>query len=322
MGARILCAKISRGRRPARDLGRGRMNCTWVKAMRILVGALAVVAAAIALVAGATRRFHRESDDEARALVAEARGAPDRFVDAHELEKLPPPVRRWLAVSGVVGHARAVTVRLKQRGELRTAPDKAWMPVEAAQVFSVDPPGFVWSVDARMMGALPIAGRDHFVAGQGRMLIKLASLFPVADAAGPEIDQGAMLRYLGEIVWFPSAALSDTISWEPIDARRARATMRFAGRSVSAVFAFDDRGRFASLTAQRYMDGGGGRDARLETWSIPATEWRRFCGVEVPVRGTVTWKLASGDFDYYRWEILDVQINPSHPTIPTGEAHQ
>jgi hypothetical protein len=285
--------------------------------MRILVGALAVVATAIALVAGATRRFHRANDDEARALLADARGSTDRLVEPRDLEKLPPSVRRWLEVSGTVGHARAVTVRLKQRGELRTAPDKPWMPVAAEQVFSVDPPGFVWTVNARMMGVLPIAGRDHYVAGQGRMLIKVASLFPVADGTGPEIDQGAMLRYLGEIVWFPSAALSDAISWEPIDARSARATMRFAGRSVSAVFAFDDQGRFASLTGQRYM--GAGPDARLETWFIPATAWRKFCGVQVPVRGNAIWKLASGDFDYYRWEILDVQINPpSNPTTDHG----
>jgi hypothetical protein len=281
--------------------------------MRILVGVLAVVAAVIALVAGATRRFHHESDAEARALLAEARGSTDRFVEPRDLERLPAPVRRWLEVSGVVGHARAATVRLKQRGELRTAPDKPWMPVAATQVFSVDPPAFVWTVDARMMQVLPIAGRDHYVSGHGRMLIKLASLFPVADATGPEIDQGAMLRYLGEIVWFPSAALSDTITWEPLDGHSARATMRFAGRSVSAVFAFDDRGRFASLTGQRYMSSGN--DARLETWFIPATEWRKFCGVEVPVRGNAIWKLPSGDFDYYRWEILDLQINPT----ATGE---
>ena len=55
---------------------------------------------------------------------------------------------------------------------------------------------------------------------------------------------------------------------------------------------------------------------RLETWFIPATEWRKFCGIEMPVRCTATWKLASGDFDYYRWEILDVQINPRGESNP------
>ena len=76
-------------------------------------------------------------------------------------------MRRWLEVSGTVGRPRATTVRLKQRGELRIGPDKPWMPVAAEQYFSVDPPGFVWSVKARMMGVLPIAGRDRLRGATG-----------------------------------------------------------------------------------------------------------------------------------------------------------
>ena len=124
-----------------------------------------------------------------------------------------------------------------------------------------------------------------------------------------------MLRFLGEIVWFPSAALSDTITWEAIDARSARATMRYGGASASAVFAFGDDGRFTSLTARRYMSADGG--ARLETWVIPVTEWRAVRGIDMPVRGNAVWKLAAGDFDYYRWEITDVEVN--HPALYADE---
>ena len=190
---------------------------------------------------------------------------------------------------------------------MRTAPDKPWMPVVAEQYFSVDPPGFVWHVNGRMMRFVPIAGRDRYADGHGSMLIKLASLITVADGRGPEIDQGAMLRYLGEIVWFPSAALSHAITWEAIDARSARATMRSGGVTAAAVFTFDERGRFARLSAERYMSGAGG--PTLEKWFIPATEWRQVRGIEMPVRGNAVWKLAGGDFDYYRWEIIDVEIN-------------
>jgi uncharacterized protein DUF6544 len=277
------------------------------RGMRIVVGILAGLALAVALAAAAKSRFQRRIDDEARALLSGARGARAGVVEARDLDGLPVPVRRWLEVSGTVGRARAATVRLRQRGEMRTAPGGPWMPVSAEQYFSVDPPGFVWSVNARMMRVLPIAGRDRLVGGHGDMLIKLASLVTVADGRGPEIDQGAMLRYLGEIVWFPSAALSDAITWEPIDARSARATMRTGGAAVSAVFAFDERGRFSSLTADRYMSGRGG--ATLQTWVIPATAWRSVRGIEMPVRGDAVWKLAGGDFDYYRWEILDVEVN-------------
>jgi hypothetical protein len=283
--------------------------------MRVVFWLLLVVAGIWALTAAATRRFQHRVDGEARALLAAASGSAARPVEAPELEKLPPPVRRWLEVSGTVGRPRAVTVRLKQRGEMRTGPDKPWMPVAAEQYFSVTPPGFVWSVKARLMRVLPIAGRDRYADGHGHMLIKVASLLTVADGVGPEIDQGALLRYLGEIVWFPSAALSDSISWEAIDERSARATMRQVGVTATAVFGFDEHGRFASLTADRFMSAEGG--SRLETWVIPATEWRVIRGIEMPVRGNAVWKLAAGDFDYYRWEILDVEVN--HPALYADE---
>lgn len=52
-----------------------------------------------------------------------------------------------------------------------------------------------------------------------------------------------------------------------------------------------------------------GSSSRLEKWVIPATEWRTIRGIDMPVKGKAVWKLARGDFDYYRWEILDVEVN-------------
>jgi hypothetical protein len=259
------------------------------------------------VVAFATSRFRRNVDDEALALLARAPSAAPAVVRPEELERLPPPVQRWLEVSGVVGRERAQTVRLKQRGEMRVRPDGAWMPAQAEQYFSVDPPGFVWRVDVTMMSVLPVAGRDSYAEGKGHMLIKAASLVSVVDAAGDAIDQGTLLRFLGEIVWFPSAALSPCITWEPLDATRAKATMQHGAVTASALFSFDERGRFLGMSAERYF--GGGATPALQRWVVSATEWRVIRGIEIPVKGDVTWKLPAGDFNYYRWEITDVEQN-------------
>lgn len=187
---------------------------------------------------------------------------------------------------------------------MRTAPDQTYMAAEARQYFIVDEPGFVWNVDVTMMRVVPVVGRDTYIDGRGRMFIKAGGLITVADGTGPKFDQGTALRFLGEIIWFPSAALAPYITWESIDERQAKATLTFKGVTASAVFEFDDRGRFAGLTAQRYYNGGS-----LETWVIPVTEWNTIRGIEMPVRGGAVWKLAAGDFDYYKWEILDVETN-------------
>lgn len=258
------------------------------------------------IVAAAHAHFEKRVDAEAAALLAEA-SVDTRVVTPNDLRGLPEPVAKWLAVSGVVGHPRAATVRLHQRGELRTKQDASWMPARAEQYFSTHPPGFIWRVGATMMGFMPITGRDRYVAGHGHMLIKAASLVNLANAADSAIDLGSMLRYLAEIIWFPSAALGPYISWEPMDATHARATMRYAGQSALAVFTFDGSGRAVRFDAERPL--GGGNDAKITPWFGTSSEWRPFEGIEVPTRGEVGWQLPSGTFVYYRWEILDVEFN-------------
>lgn len=268
-------------------------------------GTAANVLLAIAVAAGAgTQWFHEANRQQARELLAIAPDREPPILRAEDIAPLPPPVRRWLEASGAVGRPRARTARLVQRGGLRTAPDQPYMPASARQYFTIDPPGFLWTVDVTMMRVVPVVGRDTYVNGHGRMFIQAGGLITVADGTGPKFDQGAALRFLGEIIWFPSAALAPYITWEPIDDRRARATLSFKDVTTSAVFDFDERGRFTGLAAQRYYGGES-----LETWVIPVTEWKTIRGIEMPVRGGAVWKLAAGDFDYYQWEILDVETN-------------
>ncbi len=286
---------------PALVLSQGLIILQWGDAWAGTI-ANGLLALAVAM-AAATQSFHESNARHARALLARAPAGDAAILRDADLTGLPAPVRRWLSASGAVGRPRARTVRLRQRGGMRTSPGGAYMPAEAQQDFTVDEPGFVWAVDVTMMG-VPVVGRDTFVNGEARMLIKAAGLVTLADGTGPKFDQGAALRYLGEIVWFPSAALSPSISWEPINDRLAKATLTVRGAAVSAVFDIDERGRVAGMSAQRYFNG-----ETLETWVIPIAAWKTIRGIEMPVRGGAVWKLAAGDFDYYQWEILDVEVN-------------
>jgi len=286
-------------------LSQGLVVLAWPDAKAGTAANIIVLVAALA--AAAHARFVDQVRAEAQAVLAQASPSETAVVQRAELDTLPAPVRRWLETSGLVGRPRAATVRLRQRGELRTKADGRWMPAQAEQYFSVDPPAFVWRVDATMMAGLPIAGRDKYTGGHGQMLIKAASLVNVVNAADEKIDLGSMLRYLGEIIWFPSAALSRHVAWEPIDTGHAKATLRYAGSTVSAVFTFDERGRVVRFGADRYL--GGGNEAQLTPWFASCSEWRSFEGIEVPSRGEVGWMLPGGPFIYYRWEILDVQVN-------------
>lgn len=277
-----------------------------------------VIALGVVIVFGALERFDHNAEQVMHELKAKVSQTPGLVVQSYEVERLPAPIARWLTAAGVVGKRRASWVTLEQEGEMRVKPDGAWSPVSAHQAFSVDPPGFAWHADVSMAGGFPVRGLDRWVDGKGRMQISLLGLVPMVDVADERIDEGTLLRWLGELVFFPSAALSPLVTWEAIDEQTARAKLTFKGMTGSAVFTIDELGRFKSMEAMRYF--GGGADAKRERWFIPATSWRRIDGVQVPIEGEVTWKLASGDFTYFRWRILDVQTDeerlPSVSDLP------
>ncbi|GAB6279161.1 MAG: hypothetical protein STSR0006_11650 [Lentimicrobium sp.] len=228
-------------------------------------------------------------------------------VTKSDLEGLPLCVQKWLESSHVIGKEKIRTVHLKQKGLLRTKEGQPWMPTEAEQYFTIDKPGFVWQAKIKAAPLLYIVGRDKYYEGRGNMLIKFLSLITVVDAKGKEIDQGALLRYLAETIWFPSAALSNYIKWEEIDSNSAKATMSYGGVTASGVFLFNEKHEIINFVAQRYMEIDG--QYSLETWSPTVIEYKNINGVKIPSKAEVIWKLKTGDFKWYQLEITDIEYN-------------
>ncbi len=222
---------------------------------------------------------------------------------------LPPVVQQWLERSNAIGRPVVKTAHLFQKGEMRTTPDGKWMPVGSRQFITVDKPGFFWTADVLAAPMISMTARDKYENGKGFMTIRLLSLFPVADAKGPETDQGAMVRYLAEICWLPSAALSEYIAWEQVDSASAKATMRYGGIEASAVFTFTPDGDIKSIEAMRYYDRKSG--PTLEKWhiSIDPNGYREFEGLRIPAISNVAWLLKAGDFTWYKLEITGIRYN-------------
>ena len=116
-----------------------------------------------------------------------------------------------------------------------------------------------------------------------------------------------MLRYLSEIIWFPTAFLGDNISWEEVDEESAKVTFTDHGKSVSARLFFDNAGRLTNLTAMRYRESGG--EFSLDPWSTPILEYGEWSGLKIPSRGQAVWNLESGDLPYADLEITEVEFN-------------
>jgi hypothetical protein len=230
----------------------------------------------------------------------------EKITDA-DINRLPEPVRKYMRYTKIVGKDKIHTVRLKQIGRIRMKPDAKWMPFEAEQYYRTDNPAFIWKANVKFAPLLWISGRDSFIDGKGNMLIKLLSLIKVVDGSGPELDQGALSRYLNEAMWFPAAYLSDCIKWEPIDANSARATMTVNGATASALLKFSDEGKLLDFIAQRFMSSG---DKYVkELWSTPVEDYKEFNNIVLPAKGRAVWKLKTGEFCYIELELVDIEYN-------------
>ncbi|MEA1961357.1 MAG: DUF6544 family protein [Bacillota bacterium] len=231
----------------------------------------------------------------------------ETMVTAEDIGHLPVCVQKWLGTSGAVGQVYIQTVRLKQRGSMRTDPEKKWMPFKAEQYFNFRNPGFIWYARIDAAPLMHITGRDKYYDGKGNMLIKVISLFTAANASGKEMDQGSLVRYLSEMIWSPSAVLNEYVQWEGIDDLSARATMTYGGVTASGIFMFNQQGDVVSFSAQRYRDLGGSYS--LDDWYISLYNYAEFHGIRIPAKAEVIWKLPEGDFKWLQLEVTEVEHN-------------
>ena len=267
----------------------------------------------VAVVGFAHFSFTRQVSQEIEQMFSQQTSKDHEVISKERISELPAVVQKWLLhaniPANISGNEDTHTVRLKQKALIKLKPEQSrWIEASAEQYFTLDKPAFIWKVDMQMMPFLGVVGRDRFLSGQGEMLIKILSLVPVVNSRGNEkINSGTLQRYLGEIVWFPSAALHPYITWEAIDDLSAKATMTYRGTTGSGVFYFSPEGDFIEYRAQRFM--GSGADAALKEWVITVTESDVVKGVTIPTKMEATWKLESGDWTWLKLEITDIEKN-------------
>lgn len=270
----------------------------------------ALVAAAVGLVLFNTLRVARLHERLAADLIAGATSAAERSFTTDDLEGVPDPVQRYFETVMEEGRPYVRSVELEQRGEFRLGdPERAWRPMAATGHYTVDPPGFVWSATVRALPFVPVKVLDAYDHGSGVLRARLLSTVTVADV-GPdeEMNEGELVRYLAEAVWFPTALLpAEGVEWEAVDDHSARATIEDDGNTASVTFHFDDRGLVERVTADRY---------RQETedhapWTGHFRDYEERNGMTVPTGAEVEWNLPGGDRPYWRAALDRIEHRPA-----------
>jgi len=260
------------------------------------------------IIAYSTFSFKKNISVETTKMFEKADTTTKKVLSEQMISCLPTIVQKWLLNSGTIGKEPIYNVYLEQDLQILMKPEqKDWSNAKAKQYFTVEPPAFNWSVNLKRNPFLNVVGRDKFENGQGEMTIKMFSLIPVVNARNNEkVNQATLQRYLAEIVWFPSSALSPYIVWEKIDDTSAKATMEFNGTKGSGVFQFDEKGNFVKFVAMRYKDV---QDLKPTEWTVTAIKTELRNGIKIPVELKADWKLDNGNWTWLKLKITDIKYN-------------
>jgi hypothetical protein len=249
-------------------------------------------------------RFERRVAREIR----EMPGGTDAVLLDRSAPGLPNPVRRYLG-KALGARERAVrTVQLQHGGTFRTSLEGKWLAIRGEQHFTTDPPGFIWWGRVRVFPGIWVDARDRSVIGIGNMFVTVESSFTVADSSGAEMDQGSLVRLLGEMPWFPTAFLDGRyVTWSAVDEHRATATLQVNGRSVVAAFEFGPDDLPTTCSADRFFDSDG--ESVLTPWVGRFSDFRVVNGILLPHHVVAAWLVDGNRSEYVRFDVERVAFD-------------
>ena len=217
-----------------------------------------------------------------------------------QIADLPEPLQRSFKHVLKDGQPYLSYVRLKHNGQFKTGVDKDWVSITGEQYFATQKPGFIWKGTTSRFTA-----RDMYLANKGRLIVTLFSLINVVNGKGEQYNQGELLRWLSESVWFPTNLLpNENLHWSPIDKYTAKITFKYNGLSLFYIVTFNDKDEIIKLETKRYMNA-----KNLETWICKMADYKKKNGILIPTTAEALWKLDKGELSYARFNVLKIEYN-------------
>lgn len=264
------------------------------KWLLIAVGIIIVGAAIAVLVrrARATSKAEQSKAEQIEAMLLQTVSWPViKTVNFDAFAELPPPVELYFRHVLTDKQELIKQGVIRQSGRLRTRIQKENWSAFTARHLAVPPAtGFVWNAKVEMPLLTHVRVLDSYVAGSGSGSVNLLSALTVASAVGvPEMNSGALHRYLAESVWYPTALLPQSgVMWSPIDNEAAMARLTNRGTTVSLEFQFNEVGEVTGIyTPTRFGSFDG--EYRQVPWEGHFRDYQERAGMCIPLYGEVGW---------------------------------
>lgn len=255
----------------------------------------------------------KKVDRMVETLIGKSTYTDTDIINFDSFSNLPPPVSRYFKHVLVDGQKLINIVKIDQSGVLRTSmKSDFWSSFTARQVVVPPATGFVWNAKVKMPLGTHVGVLDSYSSGVGMGRVSILSAFTVtSDADKPELNSAALLRYLAEAVWYPTALLPNSgVVWTSIDDYSAMATLTDSGITVSLEFHFNDCNEVASIYSPNRFARLNGEYKQLP-WEGHFKDYQVQGGMRIPIYGEVGWYKDRTLQLVWKGKLINVEYQPS-----------
>ena len=268
-----------------------------LKLPTIAIISLLIVALLVIVIVYAHDRWQSDTDKLRVKLTNGQLSIQPKTYNSKEIEGLPEPVQRFFKAVLQDGQAIVTKVELSQQGQfhMNETEDK-WHKFTATQLVTTQRLGFDWDAKIEMIPFVNVFVHDTYLLEEGYLQASVLGLFTVAKMYNtPELNQGELLRFFAEAVWYPTALLpSQGVVWEAIDLHSSRATLTDAKTTASVVFQFDAEGLITSMRAEARCYRVVGDKSTFMPWVGNFREYSVHNGMRIPLEAEVGWEHPEG----------------------------
>ncbi len=233
--------------------------------------------------------------------------APRPEATEADLARLPVRVQAWLRRSGVVGRPRPSGFHVRFKGALRRAHGARWMSTSVEQHTILDPPVRLFLMRAFLFG-IPFRAYHRMVGDRATMEVRVASLWDVVHADGPEMDRSEAVTFFNDLCLLAPGALLDTpVRWEDEGPEAVVAHYTHGAHTISATLTFNAEGDLVGFTSHDRLQSEDGRTFTPLPWATPVWAHRDFGGLRVAGEAEAVWLEPGGAFSYARLTVEDLQ---------------
>jgi hypothetical protein len=246
---------------------------------------------------------------EVKAALERQKNLHPGLISEEDLRHLPEIVQKYLRVSGVIGKEKMINTRVEMEGRIRGNPKDPWMNLTSVQYNFFENPTRIFYIKAKKMG-IPVFGLHLYKEEKAIMLIKLAGIFTVANAKGPEMDQGETVTVFNDMCFMaPGTLICKTIKWEILEPVVVKAIFTNGHLSISAILHFNENGNLVNFISNDRFETTDGKDYKNSPWSTPVTAYGKISGMKMPIAARAIYHHPEGEFCYAEFKIKDIQYN-------------